>query len=63
MHTNEIVHQLMHWWDDVVFERYPTWGKLLKANENNELQDQAINFKSLELEAVSPRAWEPLCRC
>lgn len=50
MHTHEIVYQLMHWWDDVVFEQYPTWGKLLKANENNELQDQAVKFNRWDLE-------------
>ena len=51
MHTHEIIHQLMHWWDDVVFEKYPTWWKLLKANKNNEIQDQAVNFNRLDLEA------------
>jgi hypothetical protein len=24
-HTHEVVSQLTHWWDDEVFEKYPTW--------------------------------------
>ena len=51
MHTHEIIHQLMHWWDDVVFEKYPAWGKLLKANQNNDLQDRAVKINRPELES------------
>lgn len=24
-HSNEVVYQTMHWWDDGVFEEFPTW--------------------------------------
>ena len=24
-HSNEVVYQTMHWWDDEVFEEFPTW--------------------------------------
>lgn len=44
MHTHEIIHQLMHWWDDVVFEKYPTWGKARLACRNNSLVNVADNF-------------------
>ncbi len=45
MHTNEIVHQLMHWWDDVVFEKFPDWWECINSD------DQAVNFNRLDLEA------------
>lgn len=45
MHTHEIVHQLMHWWDDSVFERYPTWWECIESD------DQAVIFTSLDLES------------
>jgi len=45
MHTHEIVHQLMHWWDDVVFEKYPTWWECIESD------DRAVNFNRPELES------------
>jgi len=45
MHTHEIVYQLMHWWDDVVFEKYPTWFECIES------EDQAVKFNRLDLEA------------
>ena len=31
MHTHEVVAQLTHWWDDVVFEKYPSWEECVRA--------------------------------
>lgn len=45
MHTHEIVHQLMHWWDDVVFEKYTTWFDCLES------EDRAVKFNRSDLEA------------
>ena len=39
MHTHEVVAQLTHWWDDVVFEKYPSWPEI-----------KAGNFTSLNLD-------------
>ena len=31
MHTHEVVAQLTHWWDDVVFEKYPSWEECVRT--------------------------------
>lgn len=30
-HLHEIVSRLVHWWDDEIFERYPTWAEIKAA--------------------------------
>ena len=39
MHTHEVVAQLTRWWDDEVFEKYPSWSEI-----------KAENFISLNLD-------------
>ena len=31
MHTHEVVAQLTRWWDDEVFEKYPSWEECVRA--------------------------------
>ncbi len=35
--VNELVYQYMHWFDDYVFEKYPSYGKARLACKNKEL--------------------------
>ena len=48
MHTHEVVAQLTHWWDDVVFEKYPSWDAC----------EQAGFFSSLLLDQYFGKAVE-----
>lgn len=48
MHTHEVVAQLTRWWDDEVFEKYPSWEEC----------EQAGFFSSLLLEAYFGKAVE-----
>ena len=35
MHTHEVVAQLTRWWDDEVFEKYPSWDEFKAGNFTN----------------------------
>ena len=48
MHTHEVVAQLTRWWDDEVFEKYPSWDEC----------EQAGFFTSLLLEQYFGKAVE-----
>lgn len=52
MHTHEIVHQLMHWWDDGVFDLFPTYGKARIACKNSILPKDAGKNASNFMELV-----------
>ncbi len=52
MHTHEIIHQLMHWWDDVVFDLFPTYGKARIACKNNILPKDAVKINRNFMELV-----------
>lgn len=58
MHTHEIIHQLMHWWDDVVFDLFPTYGKARIACKNNILPKDAVTSQK-PLATLCPTA--PTC--
>ena len=34
MHTHEVVAQLTRWWDDEVFEKYPSWFDVCNSTDN-----------------------------
>lgn len=48
MHTHEIVTQLAAWWDDKVFNEYPTWEEAVE-DRCNFFEVKAGNFTSLNL--------------
>lgn len=52
MHTHEIVHQLMHWWDDGVFDLFPTYGKARIACKNSILPKDAPKIRRNFMELV-----------
>lgn len=39
-HLHEVVHQLVHWWDDEIFEQYPTWEEFCRAKNSMAKADE-----------------------
>jgi len=44
-HINEVVYQTMHWWDDGVFEEFPTWYDCIN---NVEQAQYLLSWSELE---------------